>query len=319
MPVQHRTERGSVRTIPALLVTIGLAASLTGCAASGAGSAPSACPAPGAASAAVTATGAFGKEPRVSVPAGLTTKGTQVSVLRSGDGRQVEEGMPVLVEYTLVDGATGQVAQTSGYSGQTAPITVGAANFGPLGTALECAHVGDRLAVALPKSGLSGSATSTSGTSEETEDAVVAVMDVKQAFDARATGTPQLAGDGMPAVVLAPSGAPGITIPSWSAPKDDALHLLRKGSGAELTAKDTAVVKYTAVSWAGSNGDSSVVASNWTDGSGAQAFPLAKGQLIDGVRNAILGHRVGDQVLAIVHQQDGTTAYVIDVLGKMPA
>ncbi|PZF59726.1 hypothetical protein DEJ23_01510 [Curtobacterium sp. MCSS17_008] len=307
-----------MRTIPALLVTIGLAASLTGCAASGAGSAPSACPAPGAASAAVTATGAFGEEPKVSVPSGLTTSGTQVSVLRSGDGRQIEEGTPTLVEYTLVDGATGKVAQTSGYSGQTAPITAGAANYGALGSALECAHVGDRLAVALPKSELSGAAT-VPGSSSKAEDAVIAVMDVKQAFDARATGTPQLAGDGMPAVVLAPSGAPGITIPSWSAPEDDALHLLRKGSGAELTAEDSAVIKYTAVSWAGSNGESSVIGSSWTDGSGAQAIPLAKGQVIDGVRNAVVGHRVGDQVLAIVHQQDGTTAYVIDVLGKMPA
>lgn len=318
MPVLHRTERGSVRTIPALLVTIGLVASLTACASSGAGSTPSACAAPGAASEAVTATGAFGKEPKVTVPSGLTTKGTQVSVLRSGDGREIEDGTPALIEYTLVDGATGQVAQTSGYSGQTAPITAGAENYGPLGTALECAHVGDRLAVALPKSALSGGASASAPSGKE-EDAVVAIVDVRRAFDARATGTPQLAGDRMPAVVLAPSGAPGITIPSWSAPKDDALHLLRKGSGAELTAKDTAVVKYTAVSWAGSTGDSSVVGSSWTDGSGAQTIPLAKGQVIDGVRDALLGHRVGDQVLAIVHQQGQATAYVIDVLGKMPA
>ena len=95
-----------MRTIPALLVTIGLVASLTACASSGAGSTPSACAAPGAASEAVTATGAFGKEPKVTVPSGLTTTGTQVSVLRSGDGREIEDGTPALIEYTLVDGAT---------------------------------------------------------------------------------------------------------------------------------------------------------------------------------------------------------------------
>ncbi len=307
-----------MRTIPALLVTIGLAASLTACASSGAGTTPSSCAAPGAASEAVTATGAFGKEPKVTVPKGLTTKGTQVSTLRSGDGREIEDGTPALIEYTLVDGATGQVAQTSGYSGQTAPITAGADNYGPLGTALECAHVGDRLAVALPKSALSAGATAGTG-SGKTEDAVVAVIDVKQAFDARATGTPQLAGDGMPAVVLAPSGAPGITIPSWDAPKDDALHLLRKGSGVRLTARDTAVIKYTAVTWPEGSGEASVAGSSWTDGSGAQTVPLAEGQVIEGVRKAVLGHRVGDQVLAIVHQQGTTSAYVIDILGKMPA
>jgi FKBP-type peptidyl-prolyl cis-trans isomerase len=307
-----------VRTIPALLVTIGLAAALTGCAASGAGTTPSSCAAPGAASEAVTATGAFGKEPKVSVPSGLTTKGTQVSVLRQGDGRQIEDGTPVLIEYTLVDGATGEVAQTSGYSGQTAPITAGADNAGALGESLECAHVGDRLAVALPKSALSSSAGAGSDSSSRTEDAVIAVIDVTRAFDARATGTPQLAGDGMPAVVLAPSGAPGITIPSWKAPSGNETHLLRKGSGTELTAKDTAVIKYTAVTWGQDGADDSVAGSSWTDGSGAQTVPLAKGQVEEGVRNAIVGHRVGDQVLAIVHQQGTAYAYVIDVLGKMP-
>lgn len=306
-----------MRTIPALLVTIGLVASLTACASNGAGTTPSSCAAPGAASEAVTATGAFGKEPKVSIPSGLTTKGTQVSVLKQGDGRTIDDGTPVLIEYTLVDGATGEVAQTSGYSGQTAPITAGASNYGALGKSLECAQVGDRLAVALPKSALSSSdasATTDSGSSKKTEDAVIAVIDVKRAFDARATGTPQLAGDKMPAVVLAPSGAPGITIPSWKAPKSNETHLLRKGSGRLLTAKDTAVIKYTAVTW---GADPSVAGSSWTDGSGAQTVPLTKGQVDEGVRAAIVGHRVGDQVLAVVNQQGTAYAYVIDVLGSL--
>jgi FKBP-type peptidyl-prolyl cis-trans isomerase len=299
-----------VRTIPALLVTIGLAASLTACASSGAGTTPSSCNAPGAASESVTASGAFGKEPKVSIPAGLTTKGTQVSVLKQGDGRTVGDGTPVLIEYTLVDGATGKVAQTSGYSGTTAPITAGSSNAGALGKALECAKVGDRLAVALPQSALSSGATST----KKTEDAVVAVIDVKRAFDSRATGTPQLAGDHMPAVVLAPDGAPGITVPSSAAPSSDETHLLRKGHGEVLTDKDTAVIKYTAVTW---GNDSTVAGSSWTDGTGAQTVPLAKGQVQEGVRSALVGRKVGDQVLAIVHQQGVAYAYVIDVLGSM--
>jgi len=305
-----------VRTIPALLVTIGIAASLTGCAASGAGTAASDCATPGAASRAVTASGAFGKEPKVSVPAGLTTTGTQVSVLRSGEGRQVEEGTPVVLDYTLVDGATGKAVQSSGYTGPSDPITAGAEKYGPIGKAVECARVGDRLAVAIPKSAFTQ--TGTAGTeSRRSEDAVVAVIDVERAFDSRATGTPQLAGDGMPAVVLAPSGQPGITIPSWSAPADDQQHLLRKGSGAELTERDTAVVKFTAVSWPQGGGSSTVLSSSWSDGSGALTLPLAKGQVVDGVRDAIVDHHVGDQVLAVVHQQSGPAVYVIDIVGRI--
>jgi peptidylprolyl isomerase len=62
-----------------------------------------------------------------------------------------------------------------------------------------------------------------------------------------------------------------------------------------------------------------VAGSSWTDGSGAQTVPLTKGQVQEGVRNAIVGHRVGDQVLTIVHQQGAAYAYVIDVLGKISA
>ncbi|WIB35008.1 hypothetical protein [Curtobacterium sp. MCJR17_043] len=146
-----------MRTIPALVVTIGLVASLTACAAPGAGSS-STCAPSGAASEAVSARGAFGSQPDVTVPAGLTATGTQVSVLRQGDGRTIGDGTPVVLEYTLVDGATGEVAQTSGYTGSSNPITAGSTNAGALGEALECAQVGDRLAVAMPKSALSGTA-----------------------------------------------------------------------------------------------------------------------------------------------------------------
>ena len=314
-----------MRAIPALVVTIGLLASLTACATPGAGTAGTCAPS-GAASESVTAKGAFGSEPKVNVPAGLTVRGTQVSVLRQGEGRTIGDGTPVLLEYTLVDGATGAVAQTTGYTGSTAPLTAGSTNGGALGKALECSRVGDRLAVVMPKSALSGTAaTADSGSaSSKAEDSAVFVIDVKRAFDARASGTPQLAGDGMPAVVLAPNGAPGITIPSWSAPKENVQHLLRKGDGATLTAKDTVVVKYTAVSWGSSTADSAVVGSSWTDGSGAQPLPLAKGQIAEGIRKALLGRHVGDQVLAIDHEQGAASgsasasAYVIDVLGVMP-
>lgn len=312
MPVRNTLERGSVRKLPVLLVTVGLAVALTGCAtASGAGTASS-CVTSGSASESVSASGAFGSEPKVDVPSGLNTDRTQVSVLRHGDGRQVGDGTPVLLDYTLVDGATGKTANTSGYGGTPQLLTAGSSNAGQLGKALECSHVGDRLAIVMKRSALSGSASA----DDTGKDAAVVVVDVRKAFDARATGTPQLAGDGMPAVVLAPDGAPGITVPSSAAPKSDETHLLRKGDGAKLSSADTAIVKYTAVSWAA---DSSVTGSSWTDGSGTVTVPLAKGgQIPDGIRNALVGARIGDQVLAIVQQNGAAYAYVFDVLGEMP-
>lgn len=301
-----------MRTIPALLVTVGLVASLTACA-SGTSSARG-CDAPtsGAASDAVSATGALGSKPKADVPSPLTTNRTQVSVLEQGTGRVLTDGSPAVIEYSVYDGATGKSVQTSGYTGSSAPVTVGSKNAGALGEALECAQVGDRLAIVMTKQALQSGAS----TSKQQRDAAVIIADVVGGFPSRATGRPLVGPDDMPAVVLAPDGAPGITVPSTAAPKQDSTHLLRKGSGKELTAKDTAVVKYTAVNW-GPN--SSVAGSSWTDGSGAVTVPLAKGgQVATAITSALTGTHVGDQVLAIVDQQGTTYAYVFDVLGTMP-
>jgi peptidylprolyl isomerase len=301
-----------VRTIPALLVTVGLVASLTACASGTASARGCDAPTSGNASDAVTASGALGSKPKVSVPSPLTTNRTQVSVLREGSGRVLTDGSPAIIEYSVYDGATGKSVQTSGYNGTTAPVTVGSTNAGALGKALECARVGDRLSIVVTKQALQ----SGSSTSKRQQDAAVIVADVVDGYASRADGRPQLAADHMPAVVLAPNGAPGITVPSTAAPKQDSTHLLRKGSGAELTAKDTAIVKYTAVNW-GAN--SSVAGSSWTDGSGAVTVPLAKGgQISSSITDALTGTHVGDQVLAIITQQGTTYAYVFDVLGVMP-
>jgi peptidylprolyl isomerase len=248
----------------------------------------------------------------VSVPSPLKTTHTEVSVLKHGTGRVLTDGSPAVIEYTVVDGTTGKVVQTSGYKGQTSPITVDSKNAAALGKALNCSRVGERLAVVMTQGALSGG----SATTKKATAAAVVIVDVTDGFASRATGRPQLAADGMPAVVLAPSGAPGITVPSTDAPKKDSYHLLRKGSGAELTTKDTAVVKYTAVTW---QSDSSVAGSSWTDGSGAVTVGLgSKSQVPAAIRDALVGHRAGDQVLAIINQSGSTYAYVFDVLGAMP-
>ncbi|WIB62217.1 hypothetical protein [Curtobacterium sp. MCBD17_040] len=302
-----------MRTIPALLVTVGLVASLTACASGSASAGECTAPAPGNASEAVSASGAIGAKPTVHVPSPLTTKRTEVSVLHQGSGRVLGEGSPAVIEYTVVDGATGKTLQTSGYKGTTSPITVGSTNGGALGNALECARVGDRLAIVVSKKALQNGSTTTA---KVQQDAAVVVADVVDGFASRADGRPQVAADGMPAVVLAPNGAPGITVPATAAPSTDQVHLLRKGSGREITAKDTAVVKYTAVNW-GTN--STVAGSSWTDGSGAVTVPLAPGnQIAASIRKALIGKQVGDQVLAVVKQNGTTYAYVFDLLGVMP-
>ena len=201
---------------------------------------PVGCAAAGAASEAVTATGRFGAEPTVELPdAGLTTKGTQVSILsraRAADRRRQPRAHRVHARRR--HHRQGRADQR--LHRQDAPRSPQRSSDArrPRSTPCSARHVGDRLAVALPQSALA--TPRCAGTaSKKTEDAVVAVIDVKRAFDSRANGTPQLAGR-RDARGRARAGRrarhhdPGVDTP----PTRDETHLLARAPARSLTAKD---------------------------------------------------------------------------------
>ena len=81
------------------------------------------------------------------------------------------------------------------------------------------------------------------------------VIDVQRAFPARADGAPRLTRDGFPAVVLAPDGRPGITVPEGRpAEGRSQVEVLKQGSGEIVEDGDSVVVHYTGVLWDGNDG-----------------------------------------------------------------
>jgi hypothetical protein len=194
------------------------------------------------------------------------------------------------------------------------------ADGGVLPSLVECATVGSRIAATIPVSLVSDQA--------EEGDTIVVVIDVLDGFDGQADGAPQLPRNGLPAVVLAPSGQPGIVIPKTDAPEELEISVLKAGDGAVIEEGDQAVVHYTGMLWA----DSTIFDSSWDKGAPA-TFTAATGDggLVKGFAEALIGQRVGSQVLVVIPPKDGypsgsapatipdgsTMVFVFDVLKKI--
>jgi peptidylprolyl isomerase len=86
---------------------------------------------------------------------------------------------------------------------------------------------------------------------------------------------------------------------------------LKQGSGAKLTNGHFAVVQYTGVSWT----DNTVFDSTWSTHQAA-VVQIGSQSLSAGLSKALLGKRVGSQVLAVLPAKDATVA---DGSGKAPA
>ena len=306
-----------MRTLPVLLLAAGIVASLTSCATAPFSQSCTSTVQSGNASDVVTATGAFGSQPTVSFPTPIVTKNIERTELLPGDGPAVSEGDVVVIKYTAYNGATGEIAGQGDYSGPGQALTLGKSTNETGSVGLECATVGSRVVIA-------SNAATAGQDPAKFPDALVFVIDIVDAFPGKAWGTPQIPQAGMPAVVTAPNGAPGVTIPKQDPPSTLAVNVLREATGKKLKDGDHVVVKYTALVWS----DSSVFDSTWTKGQ-AKIVTLAESDAeTEGFVKGLIGQPVGSQVLIVVPPSlgygsagssgvpaDSTLVYVVDILG----
>ncbi|MGB4778943.1 FKBP-type peptidyl-prolyl cis-trans isomerase [Microbacterium sp.] len=312
------------RRIPAVLAVIGLSAlTLVGCSSS----APAAAGCEGAADDAgsletVDVSGAPG-EAELTLNAPIFTDTTVAVEETAGDGPKITSEMQdVVFSVAIADGATGQ-ALASG----AAPMNTVASwreNYSGLADMLMCATEGSRVLGAVPASALSEPAAQNWGL--EKDDTIVVAMDVQRVYLAAADGAPQYNDRrGMPSVVLAPNGTPGIIVPDAAPPTDLAVEVLKKGDGPAVTDADSILIQYTGITWA----ERTVFDSTWEKGA-----PLAVtlDGVVPGFAQALEGQTVGSQVLAVIPPElgygdqgsgsipgDATLVFVIDILGVDPA
>lgn len=322
-----------MRKIIALTAAAGLLVTLAACSTS----APTGTCTPdvlsGPVSSTVTAAGSFSKEPAADFPTPLVSGGIEASSLVSGKGDTVFPGEYALAQVTLYDGESGEPMRATSYEEGGALLVRAGESASAVSDALACQTVGSRIAVTLTGADLIGFANIAEGSVAD-DATFVLVFDLEGKVIGKSYGTDQIPQQGMPSVVLAPSGAPGVTVPAQDPPTSLKVAVLKQADGATLSEGDTIYAHYLRVSWSDPKSDSSRK-STWDDFGAPEEITLTTLDpstgigIPAGIKQALVGQKVGSQVLVVVPPEFGfpegsaptgvtagdTLVYVIDILG----
>jgi FKBP-type peptidyl-prolyl cis-trans isomerase len=278
---------------------------LAGCGGSSkstASSSSSAASSPGA-NTAVTATGAFDKTPKVTIPKTKPGNSLTVKTLIQGNGTALTKSDALAANFVLYfwQGSSSSL-KASTYS--SSPTVIGGTMLPGLESALIGKKVGSRiLAVIPPAQGYGTSGNSQLGITGSTT--LVFVIDVLKAYadTASATGAQVSSGGGSLPTVSAKSGtAPVLTFPSSSPPGALVTKTLVKGNGPKVAKGDYVIAQYVGYIWR----TKKVFGSSWSSGS---PFGFVIGaspeQVIPGWDKGLVGQTAGSRVMLSIPPAQG--------------
>lgn len=333
----HVTKVGSVRKLAAILIASAFVVSVAACSDLPAQVQNCVTPyAAGNASKSITAKGTIGQDPKAKVPTPTVAKKVEVSTVKAGTGLKLGKDDIAIVQLSLYDAKTGTSLGSTGSSGFTRAAaiqsTVGTKEV--LSKALQCQTVGSRVATVLTAADYFGSASTATSQGVDPKQLIVAVEDIIKGYRGRATGSLQPLQSGFPSVVTSGNGTPGLTLDLQEPPKTAQHELVRGGSGAVVKAGQKVLLQVQAIAWT-NPAPTTTFDSTWTSVT-PRFYTLtalkknAGGQSLDAASvKALVGDRVGSQVLVVVPPKDGypkgkapsgyptddTLIFVYDILG----
>lgn len=317
IPGTRRNRLERVRKTSAVLASLSLAVlALTGCTAAAPGGVACDRAAGGTDILdAVSVSGDVGSAPDVDVYSPLHLKKSSFADATVGDGREIlTDQQPLVVELSIFSGETGKKIYSTSYDekrGQVSTAAYWATQSPGLADVFECATAGSRIVAGLTTDDFG--ANNLQGFGLSADDNAVFVIDVVDVYLSRAEGAPQFNdAKGMPTVVRASDGTPGVIIPDSAAPTKQVVQTLIKGDGDKVEAGQLPLLNVTAVGW----DDKKVITTTWGQ---SPTGDLSKSAPTVG--EALIGQTVGSQILVVTPAGESgqAVAYVVDILGAVTA
>lgn len=244
----------------------------------------------------ITATGAYGKEPKVTFKAPFAIDKTQARVLEPNkDGAVVSKDQTITFDYYAVNARTGKTFDNSFASGRPISFPLGQLVPG-FAKGLVGQHQGSRVLLAITgPDGYDGSG-GNADAGIEVGDTLIFVVDVVGVPLTDPKGAAVAPVKGLP-IVTDKAGEPSITVPKTSAPTKLVAQPLIKGAGAKVTAADTLTINYRWVKWS----DGQLLEETYS--TKAASAPL--NQLLPGMQKGLVDQTVGSRVLLVIPPADG--------------
>lgn len=305
------------------LASASLVITLAGCAAEGSGqNADSASDAScvavssGAQSDAVKVSGEFGGPVTAKFTAPLTTTEIERTIAESGKGESIKAGQSVSVSETFISGETGERIGAQVFELVSGDVTMPE----PIRAGIDCLSVGTRSVTVFPAEMVYQPQQLVSLGLLPGQTLVLVTDIVDLVVDPVAVDWT----DGVPTVTFDANGQPSIALPSNQAPEDVSVAVLTEGDGEVVAAGDSVTVSYMGVSWS----DGQVFDQNYDSSPTA----LALTGVVKGFRAALIGQKVGSQILASIpyayaygdessgHELGGQDlVFLIDIVATEPA
>ncbi|HEU5160428.1 MAG TPA: FKBP-type peptidyl-prolyl cis-trans isomerase [Streptosporangiaceae bacterium] len=275
----------------------------------------------------VRVSGAYGRQPRVTIPDKAPTGKLEIKTSIEGTGTEVRRGDLIICDYVgYTWNATSNHLLASSYgSGHPGAFPSGSLVPG-LEKALDGRRVGSRVVTVVPPKegyGANGYPALRIGGS----DTLVYVLDVVGSYPktASAHGTARPQRDRrLPRVSTAP-GVPNVTIPAGTPPAKLRVDTVIQGGGPEVKRGQVLALQYAGLLWRGGR----VFESSWRTGR-VYSTTIGTGQVVKGWDQGLVGQRVGSRVLLVVPpawaygkkglrqvgiKGNDTLVFIVDILG----